>query len=416
MTAATMHSASPPTVVVVNDRAFPGGGASKVAVTSAVGLARRGWRVLFFAAMGPASPELLDAGVEVHLLDQPDLASASNRAAVALQAVWNRKAESGLNALLTELKPGKALIHIHSWSKALSPSVFAAAKASELPVLATLHDYGFVCPNAALHDFPLGHACVLKPMSMACISRNCDSRKYVHKLWRVARQYSLEHMAHAHDALHTAVCVSDYSREVYAAHLPSRLKTVVVANPIDVRDLGPANPAGSGTFVYAGRLSREKGVLLLAEAAKLAAVHLKVIGDGELADAMRGINPDIEISGWVSHDRVEQELRGARALVLPALWRETQGMVVPEAMASGLPCIVSSDTAPAAAVEDGITGRIFRNGDKESLAGIFKELTDDDEAIGRMGRAAYDRYWARPLTLDAHLDALENLYGSTVRA
>jgi glycosyltransferase involved in cell wall biosynthesis len=332
-----------------------------------------------------------------------------------VQAVWNRAAAQALRETLAALPRGGTAVHIHSWSKALSPSVFAAAGASGHPVYATLHDYGFVCPNAALHDFPLGRACTLKPMSLACMGRNCDSRKYVHKLWRLGRQFSLEHLAGAAGTLTAAVCVSEYSRQVYAQHLPQGLATTVVENPIDARDLGPATPAANRAFVYAGRLSREKGVLLLAEAARLAGVPLKIVGDGELAAQVRELNPDVAVTGWLPRPEVERELRDARALVLPALWRETQGMVVPEAMAAGLPCVVSSDTAPAAVVQDGRTGRIFANGDREALAAVLRELAGDDQAVAQMGQAAYRQYWSRPPTLDAHLDALENLYGSAPR-
>jgi hypothetical protein len=59
-------------LIVVNDHAHINGGAAKVAIDSAVGFARRGWRVTFFAAVGPVEQGLVDAGVEVVLLDQPE--------------------------------------------------------------------------------------------------------------------------------------------------------------------------------------------------------------------------------------------------------------------------------------------------------------------------------------------------------
>jgi glycosyltransferase involved in cell wall biosynthesis len=251
-------------------------------------------------------------------------------------------------------------------------------------------------------------------MSVACLTRNCDSRKYVHKLWRVARQVSLDHIARAASGLDAAICVTEFAREVYAPHLPRSLRTEVVPNPIAVKDQGPADPAGQNRFVYAGRLSREKGVLLLAEAAKRAAVPLTVVGDGELAEAVLAINPQIEITGWVAREAVTQNMRLARAVVLPAEWRETQGMVVPEAFGNGIPCIASTGTAPGSAVEDRMTGRLFENGDVESLTCALRDLARDDEAVRTMGRTAYDRYWAAPPTLDLHLDQLIDLYGSVL--
>lgn len=410
-----MTRAAPLHVIVVNDRASPLGGASKVAVTSAIGLARRGHRVTLLAAQGPADPELAASGVEVRLLNQADLASATSRAAVAVQGLWNFRAAAALRKIAAPLPKASTVIHIHSWSKALSPSVFAAARDTGMATLHTLHDYGFVCPNAALHDFGLGAACQLKPMSAACLGRNCDSRRYAHKLWRIGRQVSLEGVAHAADAVDMALCVSPFAQDVYAPLLPARLRTRVLANPIDVADLGAIDAASNKTFVYVGRLSREKGVLILAKAARLADVPLRFIGEGELAPEVRALNPDAEITGWLPSSQVIEEMRRARALVLPAVWRETQGMVIPEAMANGLPCIASAGTAPGAAIHDGVTGRLCANGDVEDLAAILRELASDDAAVSRMGREAHAGYWSAPPTLDRHLSALEAAYGDALR-
>ena len=51
----------------------------------------------------------------------------------------------------------------------------------------------------------------------------------------------------------------------------------------------------------------------------------------------------------------------------------------------------------------------FKSADPDSLASALRRLSDDAEA-GRMTRAAYERYWAEPLTLDWHLDAIEEVY------
>lgn len=400
-------------VVVVNDRAFMGGGASKVALQSAVGLAERGHRVSVFAAMGPAWPGLAAAGVEVDLLDHMDLASGG-RGRMALQGLWNREAARRLARRLDELPRGRTVVHVHSWSKALSASVFAAAGRSGHPVVATLHDYGFVCPNAALHDYRAGVSCELKPLSLACLATRCDARRHLHKLWRVARQLALREMAGAAERLSRAICVSDYSHDVMRPLMPAHLKSVVVANPIDVVDEGRADPAAASEFVYVGRLSREKGVLVAAEAARRAGVPLTLVGDGELRDEVARLNPDARFTGWLSPSDVRARLRASRAVVFPPVWRETQGMVLPEAFGCGTPVIASSGTAPASVITPGVTGLIFPNGDVDALAEILRRLAVDDRLVADMGAAAHAEYWSAPATLDRHLDALEAVYGEVL--
>lgn len=396
-------------VVIVNDRAFPGGGASKVALQSAIGLAQQGHRITVFAAMGPAAPELAAAGIQVHVLGQGDLASGS-RAQMAVQGLWNRRAGEELMRILAERQPGRTLVHIHSWSKALSASVFAAAGRCGHPVVATLHDYGFVCPNAALHDFAEGAACGRRPMSLDCISRNCDARAYGHKLWRVARQLALINCARPADVLACAICVTDYSRRIMRPFVSEALEMAVVPNPIDVLDAGPASPAASKSFAYIGRFSREKGVLIVAEAARRAGVPLNLIGDGELRSEATRILPAATITGWLPPKDVSAAIRASRAIIVPSLWRETQGMVVPEAFSAGVPVVAASDTAPAAAIEPGFTGLLFENGNSDALARVLRRLADDDALVSALGAAAYRQYWIDPATLDRHVGELEVLY------
>lgn len=62
---------------------------------------------------------------------------------------------------------------------------------------------------------------------------------------------------------------------------------------------------------------------------------------------------------------------------------------------------------------DGETGFWFRSSDVDALAAHLVRLKDDAVAA-QMGRAAYDRYWANPLTLDRHLDRIEAVYDAVL--
>jgi glycosyltransferase involved in cell wall biosynthesis len=118
--------------------------------------------------------------------------------------------------------------------------------------------------------------------------------------------------------------------------------------------------------------------------------------------------------GWRDEAGVQALMRRARALVFPSVWYEGQPLTVYEALACGAPVIVSDACAGREAVEDGETGFWFRSGDPDSLAAHLVRLSDDALAE-RMSRAAYERYWASPLTSDAHLDRLMQVYDFVLR-
>ncbi|GLR78812.1 glycosyltransferase family 4 protein (plasmid) [Azospirillum oryzae] len=400
------------TIVILCDHAHPSGGLAKVAIAGAVGLARRGHRVHFFTAVPPIAPALLTDGITVHCLEQPDLKGNADRVQAALRGIWNREAARALESLLGSCPANDTVVHIHGWAKALSPSVFPVCRKSGLPVLLTLHDYFPLCPNGAFFVFPEGVNCPHRALSTGCLATDCDARARHHKWWRAAR-HAAGALAGGFTGGMALVTLSDRQRAVVARHLPPGTVTLPVPNPVEVPDelkaRGPAPVAGNRPVLFVGRLSREKGAALLAEAAVQANCPVRFVGDGDEAAAVRRLNPDAELVGWLPPDAVLEEVRRARALVVPSLWYETFGLAAYEALANGVPIIVSDNCAAAEAVQPGENGFLFRSGDAADLARCLRLLSHDAE-VERMGRNAHDGYWRAPFTLDRHLDRLEQVY------
>ncbi|PWC32986.1 glycosyltransferase family 4 protein [Azospirillum sp. TSO35-2] len=405
------------TVVILCDHAHASGGLAKVAIAGATGLARRGHHVHFFAAVPPVEPALQVAGITVHCLGQSDLKGNTDRVQAALRGLWNRKAAHALEALLANCPANDTVIHIHGWAKALSPSVFPVCRRSGLPVFLTLHDYFPLCPNGALFVFPEGTNCPHRALSAGCLTTDCDARARHHKWWRAAR-HAAGTMAGGFIEGMALVTLSDHQRAVIAPHLPPGTITLPVPNPVEVGDevrrQGPAPVADNSNALFVGRLSREKGATLLAEAAVQADCPVRFVGNGDEIAAVRRRNPDAELAGWLPPDAVQREIRRARALVVPSLWYETFGLAAYEALANGVPIIVSDNCAAAEAVRPGENGLLFRSGDAADLARCLRLLSHGVEAA-RMGQNAFQGYWRAPFTLDRHLDRLEEIYRAALR-
>ena len=396
-------------VVVLNDFAHVQGGGSKVAILSARALAARGSRVLFFAAAGPVDPELAASGVRVVCLGQPDILADPSRLRGAARGLWNGAAAAALGRELRALDPARTVVHVHGWMKALSSSVIRAALDRAFPVVVTLHDYSAVCPNGGFYNYRTERACRLRPMSAACLATDCDLRSYAHKLWRVARQAVQSGPGRLISGVRHFVCISGTNRALHAPHLPAAAQMHFVPNPIAVERGPPARPERSRLFAAVGRLAAEKGVRLFAAAAREAGAEALFVGDGYLREEIGRINPQARITGWVGPRMVARYLARCRALVFASQWPETQGLAVLEAAARGVPAIVSDGSAAREWVEHGVTGLLFRSGDREDLRRRIAELADD-AAVARLGRNAYERFWADPPTPERHAQALERLY------
>jgi glycosyltransferase involved in cell wall biosynthesis len=401
--------------VILIDHAHVNGGQAKVAIDSALGLAARGHRVTFLAAVGPVDPRLGKAGVEVVCLDQDDIETATSKLAFAAQVMWNTRAARALGDLLRGCDPADTVVHVQGWAKALSPSIGPVIARSGLPAVYTMHEFFLVCPNGGFYDYPAGAICRRTPMSLACVTRNCDARSYPRKAMRLMRHATLALPHSLRNAIRDVILISDLQQSVSAPYFPPQTVFHRVDNPISAPDLGPkAGGEGLGDAIFIGRLSTEKGAPIFAEAARQAGVRAVFVGAGPSEAELRARYPEAAFLGWKSPEEVRALMRQARALVFPSVWYEGQPLTVYEALAVGTPVVVSDACAGREAVTEGENGFWFRSGDPASLAAHLKALADGGVAR-RMSAAAHARYWAAPLTMDRHLDRLLGVYAAVLR-
>ena len=404
-------------VVIVNDFAFVNGGAGQVALTSAKGLADRRHRVTVFSAVAPPGGPAHDCDNLVAVnTGQHEIARDPNRLRAAVQGLWNSAARSAMHRLLDTLDPRDTVVHFHGWSKALSSSVIRETLARHFKAVVTLHEYFSVCPNGGFFNFQTQAKCPLRPLSAACIATNCDVRNYPQKLWRVARQVVQEQAGTFPGRMHDFISVSEFSAALLRPYLPPDARMHPVPNPVDTpREARVPVRSGAG-FVCVGRLSPEKGPLLLAKASRGLEVPMTFVGEGALHAGVEQANPDALVTGWQPPEGVRARIRGSLALVLPSLCYETQGMVVAEAAALGVAAVVPDRSAAQEAVVDGVTGLVFRSSDEADLRAKLHVLQREPALADAMGAAAYNRYWSSPPTLQRHVERLEAVYGEILSA
>ncbi len=400
-------------VILVVDTAFLNGGQAKVCIDSALGLKARGHEPIVFAAVAPVDAALIEAGIEagieVHCLDQVELVKDPDKIGAAWRGIHNAAAARSLGALLARQPRGETLVHVHGWAKALSSAIAPPIAASGLPTLYTMHEYFLLCPNGGFYDYRAHQHCLLKPLSLPCLARNCDSRPFPFKLWRSLRSLTAKYWHDLPGALGDVVYFHPFQRAIIAPHLPATTHLHEIANPIEVEDLGPKASPASGDILFLGRISGEKGVLLYCEAARRAGQVPVFVGDGPARQSVLSRYPEARILGWHDAAGVRKRLREARALVFPSLWYEGQPLTVLESLALGTPVISGDGTAGRESIIDGQTGLWFRQADADDLARALRAMADD-ALVTRLSHNAYARYWAAPFTIERHCIRLEQVY------
>jgi glycosyltransferase involved in cell wall biosynthesis len=398
------------TIVIVNDNARATGGASVVAIASARELARRGNPVELFTGVGPVSAELRDVpGLNVTCLGQHEILHDPNRVRAIVNGVANFPARAAFARLLDRLDPRETIVHVHLWTKGLSPLVIHEAIRREFPVAITLHDFFITCPNGGFYVHADSSLCARRPLSPECLTCSCDRRSFGQKIWRTARTILQNEVLAINRRATHFIGVSDHSINLMRSHLPEHVPVTIVRNPIDLPDLGPAPVGDNDTFLFIGRFNPEKGVLLAAEAGREMASRMMFLGDGDLRGEAERLAPGATFTGWLSPQEVLARIRKARALIFPPLWYETLGLVVVEAASQGVPAIIADHCAATDYVVPGKTGLLFRRGSAEDLRRRLREMDEPGKAAA-LGRNAYDWYWRDPWTLERHAQELETVY------
>ena len=166
---------------------------------------------------------------------------------------------------------------------------------------------------------------------------------------------------------------------------------------VDILRFRPAEaPRAPGQFraLFAGQMSVRKGVHHLLEAWRAAILRdseLVFAGaprDRYIAELVARQDPTIRYLGFVPHAELHETYRNADVFVFPSL-AEGGVYVIYEALAAGLPCIVSANAGSA--VRDGIEGFVVPAGDIEALAARLRELAGDEGLRQRMAQAARSR-------------------------
>jgi glycosyltransferase involved in cell wall biosynthesis len=185
-------------------------------------------------------------------------------------------------------------------------------------------------------------------------------------------------------------------------------------NFIDIQKFQPSQEIGEG-LLYFGRLTEEKGLLLLLEAMKdLKDINLKIVGSGpqktELENFITANNlSNVKLFSHKSGPELYDLIKKSRLAVVPAIWYENNPIAVLEAMALGKPVIGPDLGGMPELVMSGKTGLIFQAGNANDLKLKIKALYNDQELVAKMGQNTQE-FIKQNFTAQTHLAQILDIY------
>jgi glycosyltransferase involved in cell wall biosynthesis len=177
------------------------------------------------------------------------------------------------------------------------------------------------------------------------------------------------------------IVASSTAHDSYRAAGIPEARLHVVPLGVDLDHFQPAKAAAGQpfTFVFAGNVTRAKGIDLLLDAfSKLSdasgPIRLRVFGTGEMERADR--RSSIEWLGRVPANVMSAELPLGDCLVLPSRL-DSFGLIVAESLASGVPVILSDAVGARDLIDEGRSGWLFPSGDADALRQRMQQVVDD---------------------------------------
>jgi glycosyltransferase involved in cell wall biosynthesis len=183
---------------------------------------------------------------------------------------------------------------------------------------------------------------------------------------------------------------SDFVRRSFVAKGVPEAKLVQAPYGVDLRAFRPGNKATPGfRAIYAGALTLRKGIPDLLEAARLASVELRLVGarSPEVEPFLRKYAANHRWLGAVPQSELPACYGDAEVFAIASL-EDGFAMVVPQALACGLPVICSENTGASDLIEDGVNGFVVPIRDPEAIAARLCQLRDDPVRLQEMQRAA----------------------------
>lgn len=331
---------------------------------------------------------LREHGHEVRMFERSNAElNEGSRLAAAVETIWSKDSGRAFRAALAEFRP--EVVHVHNTFAKISPAIYWEAARAGVPVVQTLHNFRLLCPQAMfLREGKVCEDCLGKlPWRGAVRACYRDS---------VAQSAVLASMVTVHRAMGTwqdkvtrYIALNDFCRRKFIeGGLPAD-RIVIKPNFVDF----DAPPAGARNgFLFVGRLSTEKGIETLVNAARsVDGAVIRVAGTGPEAHLLDGV-PGVQALGGLDGDAVRQQMSSSTALILPSIWYENFPRTLVEAMACGLPVIASRIGALAELVHEGVSGLLFEPGNAADLAAKLAWANDHPEEIRAMGIRAREIY------------------------
>ena len=363
-------------ILMVNKFLYPRGGCETYMLQLAEELKAKGHEVEYFGMYDEKNTVGNSLGLYTTNMDFHSKGAA--RFLYPFKIIYSTEAQRKLGKVLDAFKPD--VVHMNNINFQLTPSVIYAVKKRNIPLVQTVHDYQMICPNHLLYSFGEVKPCerCIGGSKFHCAKYNCIHGSKAKSLIG-SIEAKLYEILKTYRKVDLYICPSKFLEEkLLAASELYRGKTLAVHNFIEKKKMPEKITPEKPYVAFASRLSKEKGVTLLYEAAKMLPEYsFLVAGSGPDGDCLKEV-PNITMKGFLTGDELTSLMANAKVMLLPSVWYENCPLSILETHSFGVPVITMNSGGMAELVEDGKTGVLIQEPTAEAVAEAIRRCFEDD--------------------------------------
>lgn len=302
--------------------------------------------------------------------------------------IWCPSGVRAMREALAKEKPD--VVNVHNLFPFISPAALRECKKAGVPVVMTVHNFRLICPTGLfMRDGGPCEDCLVRGNEWGCVKHNCE-QSLLKSVGYAARNAVARLRRHYLECVDRFACITDFQRrKLIEAGFPAD-KIVVIPNSMD---LEAACEAEQGDYVaFCGRLSREKGVDLIIEAARRnPQIPFKLAGAVRDGFKIDGLPENVKLVGYLSGEALNDFFARARFFVMASRCYEGFSMTILEAAGYGKAMIAPDHGGFTEIIGKGdeTIGLLTSPADVEALSAAVARLWNNPEFTAELGQKAH---------------------------
>jgi len=336
-------------------------------------------------------------------------AAAWKLALLPFTTSWSMKTYFDVRRLIR--KKQIDIVHCHNTFPLISPSVYYAARSMKVPVVQTIHNFRFLCPNGIFYcDGQICEQCKERNTFGPAIIKGCYRNSKLQTAV-VAAMLRIHRLLGTYKKLNY-IFLTEFNKRKFTELVDISGENIFVKPNFVKERCSPHQEAEiQPKFIYMGRLEQNKGIDFLLDVwPELPEQYeLHIYGDGTfrgLCEAKAKKYENIHFFGFCPQEEIFRDLENAQALLFMSSWYEGYPMTLAETFSLGRPVISTDVGNHCDVVMHSGGGVVFRCGDKDSFFEALKNVVANNQRYS----ACAVNYFREHLTKEINYRMLCDIY------